>query len=84
MGEFIKPMKEHNTKISRSKNKKKVAFVEQFNRTLSEKLFAHQYPSEIESKEIILANEPKPGSSLEWVERLSNVIAAMNNKEIIE
>ena len=80
MGEFIKLMQTHDTKISRSLNKKKVAFVERFNRTLSEKLFAHQYANEIESKEIILANEPKPGRSLEWVDRLPDVIAAMNDE----
>ena len=80
MGEFIKLMKKNNTKIKYSLNKKKVAFVERFNRTLSEKLFAHQYANEIESKEIILANEPKPGRNLEWVDRLPDVIAAMNDE----
>lgn len=80
MGEFIKLMKKHNTKIKRSLNKKNVAFVERFNKTLAEKLFAHQYANDIESKEIILENEPTPGRSLEWVDRLSDVVDAMNDE----
>ena len=80
MGEFIKLMRKNNTKIQRSLSKIKVAFVERFNRTLSEKLFAHHYANEIESNEIILENESTPGRSLEWVDRLPDVIAAMNDE----
>jgi hypothetical protein len=71
MGSFIKLMKDHNVKISRSLQKKKVAFVERFNRTLSEKLFAHQYAEEMKSD----------NRSREWVDRLPDVIKAMNDEE---
>ena len=70
MGEFIKLMKEHNVKINRSLNKKSVAFVERFNRTLSERLFAHQYAEEIKTSK----------TNREWVERLPGVIDAINNE----
>ena len=70
MGEFIQLMKKHDTKIHRSLDKKKVAFVERFNKTLSEKIFAHQYANEIEDKEV----------SREWVKRLPAVIEAINNE----
>lgn len=49
MASFIKLMINNETSISRSLNKKKVAFEERFNETLSERLFAYQYDKEIQS-----------------------------------
>jgi hypothetical protein len=72
MSEFIKLMKQHNVKINRSLNKKHVAFVERFNRTLSERLFAYQYDQEIRDKQT---------RNTEWVDRLPQVIEAINNEE---
>lgn len=71
MGEFISLMKKHSVKITRSLNKKKVAFVERFNETLSERLFAHQYAEEIKEDK----------TNREWVDRLPGVIEALNNEE---
>jgi hypothetical protein len=71
MGPFNSLMKKHNVKIIRSLDKKKVAFVERFNKTLSEKLFAHQYNEEIKTNK----------TNREWVDRLPGVIAAINDEE---
>ena len=70
-GEFLQLAKKHETKIDRSLNKKKVAFVERFNKTLSEKLFAHQYAQEMATS----------SRNTEWVVRLPGVIEALNNEE---
>ena len=70
-GEFLQQAKKHETKIHRSLNKKKVAFVERFNKTLSEKLFAHQYAQEMATS----------SRNTEWVVRLPGVIEALNNEE---
>ena len=70
-GEFTRLMESHDTKINRSLNKKKVAFVERFNRTLSQKLFAHQYAEEMKTDE----------TNREWVKRLQGVIDALNNEK---
>jgi hypothetical protein len=69
MGQFITLMKDNNVQIKRSLNKKRVAFVERFNRTLSEKLFAHQYAEEIKTSK----------TNTEWVYRLPGVIESLNN-----
>ncbi|XP_067936970.1 uncharacterized protein [Watersipora subatra] len=66
IGTFTELMNEKGIKISRSLNKKKVAFVERFNRTLSERLFAHQYAEEIKTDK----------TNQEWVKRLPGVVAA--------
>lgn len=71
MGSFNTLMKSHDVKIVRSLNKKKVAFVERFNKTLSEKLFAHQYAEEIKTKV----------TNREWVDRLPGVIESLNSQE---
>lgn len=71
MGTFTELMNEKGIKISRSLNKKKVAFVERFNRTLSERLFAHQYAEEIKTDK----------TNREWVKRLPSVVAAINDEE---
>lgn len=70
MGDFASVMKKNGVKISRSLDKKKVAFVERFNWTLSEKLFAHQYNEEIVKKE----------TNREWVDRLPDVVTAINDE----
>lgn len=49
-------MKERNAKIQRSLNKKAIAFVKRFSRTVSEKLLAYHYANQIESNEIVLEN----------------------------
>ena len=71
MGKFLLLMKSHNVKISRSLSKKKVAFVERFNKTLAERLYAYQYDKEMKTKE----------TNREWVERLPDVVEAINNDE---
>lgn len=71
MGVFTELMKKHDVKIVRSLNKKKVAFVERFNKTLAERLFAHQYDKEIKDKK----------TNREWVSRLSGVVTAINGEE---
>ena len=71
MGSFVALMKKHDVKISRSLDKKKVAMVERFNRTLAEKLFAHQYAEEIKNK----------NTSREWVDRLPDVVRAINDEK---
>jgi hypothetical protein len=71
MGKFIELMKQHGVKIQRSLNKKKVALVERFNKTLSERLFAHQYSREMATHE----------TNREWVDRLPAVVEALNNEE---
>ena len=71
MGEFSTLMKERGTRIERSFNKKKVAFVERFNRTLAERVFAHQYAKEI--------SEGK--TNREWVEGLPAFVRSINGEE---
>jgi len=71
MGAFIVFMKKNRVKIQRSLNKKKVAFVERFNQTLSKSLFAHQYNEEMKTRR----------DNREWVVRLSGVIESLNNDE---
>ena len=71
MGAFAGLMKKHKAKISLSLNKKDVAFVERFNKTLSEKLFAHQYDQEMKTNQ----------TNREWVDRLPDVVEAINNEE---
>ena len=69
---FIKLMKEHDVKIYRAKpgDKLKVAFVERFNRTLSERLFRHIYNEEMKTREV----------NREWFKRLPEVVEALNNE----
>ena len=71
MGAFTKLMNNNNVKVSRSLNKKHVAFVERFNRTLAEKLFIYQYKEEMDTKE----------TNREWVARLPGVVEATNDEE---
>jgi transposase InsO family protein len=70
-GPYLKLMKEHDVKVSKSKNKKHVAFVERFNRTLAEKLFKPQYVEELISNK----------QNTEWVANLQPIIDELNNSE---
>ena len=65
-------VKKHAVKFQRSEagNHRAQFFVERANRTLSEKLFSHQYAQEMITE----------GRSVEWVKRLPAVIKAMNSE----
>ena len=65
-------MKKRAVKFQRSEagNHRAESFVERANRTLSERLFSHQYAQE-------MINE---GRSVAWVQRLPFVLKAMNNE----
>ena len=71
MGEVTKLMNYHNVKIQRSEagNHRAQAFVERANRTLSEKLFSHQYAQEMVSDD----------RSRVWVKRLPDILKTLNN-----
>ena len=71
MGEVTKLMNYHNVKIQRSEagNHRAQAFVERANRTLSEKLFSHQYAQEMVSDD----------RSRLWVKRLPGILKTLNN-----
>jgi len=73
MGDVTKLMKKKGVQIQRSeaKNHKAQSVVERANRTLSERLYSHQY-----AQEMLLENE----RSREWVKRLPKVLEAMNRK----
>ena len=65
MGDVTKLMNYHNVNIQRSEagNHRAQAFVERANRTLSERLFSHQYAQEMISDE----------RSRVWVKRLPDI-----------
>ena len=65
-------IKKHAVKFQRSEadNHRAQSFVERANRTLSERLFSHQYDQEMITE----------GRSVEWVKRLPFVLKAMNNE----
>ena len=71
MGDVTKLMNYHNVKIQRSEagNHRAQAFVERANRTLSEKLFSHQYAQEMVSDD----------RSRVWVKRLPDILKTLNN-----
>jgi len=73
MGDVTKLMKKKGVRIQRSeaKNHRAQSVVERANRTLSERLYSHQY-----AQEMLLENE----RSREWVKRLPEVLEAMNSK----
>ncbi|EDO33121.1 predicted protein [Nematostella vectensis] len=66
-------MKKHNVRIQRSeaKNHKAQSVAQRANRTLSERLYSHQY-----AQEMLSENE----RSREWVKRLPKVLEAINSK----
>ena len=72
MGSVTKIMKQHGVTIQRGQagNHRSQAFVERVNRTLSERLFSHQYAQEMLTD----------GRSREWVKRLPQVLKAMNSE----
>ena len=69
-------MNKHKVKFQRSEagNHRDQAFVERANRTLGEKIFAHQYTQEMAD------TQESKSRSREWVERLPAVLKVMNNE----
>ena len=74
MGAVTKEKEKHKTYIRRGRTEihRDQAIVERFNRTLAERLFGHQY-----AVEMLL---PEGKRSTEWVKRLPDVVAALNNE----
>ena len=72
MGSVTKLMEKHKVRIQRGQagNHRSQAFVERANKTLSERLFSHQYAQEMVTD----------GRSREWVKRLPLVLKAMNSE----
>ena len=72
MGSVTKLMEKQKVKIQRGQagNHRSQAFVERANKTLSERLFSHQYAQEMLTD----------GRSREWVKRLPQVLKAMNSE----
>ena len=72
MGSVTKLMAQHKVSIQRGQagNHRSQAFVERANKTLSERLFSHQYAQEMLGD----------GRSREWVKRLPHVLKAMNSE----
>ena len=72
MGSVSKLMEKHKVRIQRGQagNHRSQAFVERANKTLSERLFSHQYAQEMLGD----------GRSREWVKRLPSVLKAMNSE----
>ena len=72
MGSVTTLMKQHGVSIQRGQagNHRSQAFVERANKTLSERLFSHQYAQEMISD----------GRSREWVKRLPQVLKSMNSE----
>ena len=73
MGSVTKLMEQHGVRIQRGQagNHRSQAFVERANKTLSERLFSHQYAQEMTGG---------GGRSREWVKRLPLVLKAMNSE----
>jgi hypothetical protein len=71
MGAVSQAMKGRSIKVQRGEagNHKSQSLVERANRTISEKLFSHQYAQEMLTD----------GRSREWVRNLPGVVASMNN-----
>ena len=72
MGSVTMLMKQHGVSIQRGQagNHRSQAFVERANKTLSERLFSHQYAQEMISDK----------RSREWVKRLPQVLKSMNSE----
>ena len=72
MGRVTKLMEQQKVRIQRGQagNHRSQAFVERANKTLSERLFSHQYAQEM----------LHDGRSREWVKRLPQVLKAMNSE----
>lgn len=78
MGVVNKLMKSKGVEIRRGEKglHRAQGIVERFNRTLSERLFGHQYAQEM----LYDARNIKKVRSAEWVVRLPSVISALNNE----
>ena len=74
MGTVTKEMENHKTYIRRGRAEihRDQAIVGRFNRTLAERLFGHHYAVEMRL--------PAGQRSTAWVQRLPEVVAALNNK----
>ena len=74
-------MEKHNTFIRRGRKEihQDQGIVERFKRTLAERLFGHQYAVEILKNSFDNAGIPTQRSTA-WVERLPEVVAAINNE----
>jgi len=74
MGAVTKEMEKHKTYIRRGRVDiyRDQAIVERFNRTLAERLFGHQYAVEMRL--------PEGRRSTAWVNRLPEVVSALNNE----
>ena len=74
MGSVTQEMEKHKTYIRRGGTEihRDQAIVERFNRTLSERLFGHQY-----AVEMLL---PEGARSTAWAKRLPDVVSALNNE----
>ena len=74
MGAVTKEMEKRKTYIRRGRTEiyRDQAIVERFNRTLAERLFGHQYAVEMRL--------PAGQWSTTWVNRLPEVVAALNNE----
>ena len=72
MGSVTRLMEQHGVSMQRGQvgNHRSQAFVERANKTLSERLFSHQYAQEMVGD----------GRSREWVKRLPQVLKAMNSE----
>ena len=77
MGDVNKLMKSKNVQIRRGVKglHRAQGIVERFNRSLTERLFGHQY-----AQEIMEARTGTSKRSVEWVARLPDVINAINNE----
>ena len=79
MGSVTKLMEKHKVRIQRGQagNHRSQAFVERANKTLSERLFSHQY-----AQEMVMdgGGGGGDGRSREWVKRLPSVLKAMNSE----
>ena len=78
MGKVNELMKSHNVEIRRGEKglHRAQGIVERFNRTLAERLFGFQYAQEI----LLEARGQKNVRSREWVNRLPDVIKALNDE----
>ena len=74
MGSVTQEREKHKTYIPRGRTKihRDQAIVERFNRTLSERLFGHQY-----AMEMLL---PEGVRSTAWDKRLPEVVSTLNNE----
>ena len=74
MGSVTQEMEKHKTYVRRGRTEihRDQVIVKRFNRTLAERLFAHQY-----AVEMLL---PAGKRSTAWVKRLPDVVAALNKE----